>query len=216
MSINVINATSKLHIITGNSYLETKDALLKQTITSLNNHKKVLVLDFTSDNDIFDKVNAHNKDNQLTYSSYEAYMENKNDINTKFDDIMVFNNFNNDNLTIDDVFSTIELNDNINRYYTFDINKLYGLEIFDDIGKKSGKITDIQLILSRVHGQYICVIDNGEMKLMGNYDKLKEHLPESAFKGFRRRNASVDFMYWTLEQCIEMLKTISDNLKINM
>jgi hypothetical protein len=23
-------------------------------------------------------------------------------------------------------------------------------------------------------------------------------------------------MYWTLEQCIEMLKTISDNLKINM
>jgi hypothetical protein len=54
------------------------------------------------------------------------------------------------------------------------------------------------------------------MLIYTNFNDLKTALPDNAFTGYKRRNASNGFEYWDLNQCIDLLKTISDNLKVNI
>lgn len=109
----------------------------------------------------------------------------------------------------------------------YNTKHIHGLQLFDDVGvdlrmfEDDIVITDVQLSLSRVHGQHVIIIRNGEMCLISSYDQLisegvlTDMMIDDLKKAHKRRNASSDFDYWSLDQLITLLRALGDVLNIN-
>lgn len=92
----------------------------------------------------------------------------------------------------------------------------FGNIIFDELAHEDAKgITDTYLLLSRVHGNHIGVMDDGNLKIYMMYSEFKNHYSDLLDK-YKRKNASDDFNFWSLDDLISLIKCISDQLGLNM
>lgn len=92
----------------------------------------------------------------------------------------------------------------------------FGNVIFDELANPNAKgITDTYLLLSRVHGNHLGIMDDGELKIFMAYSEFKK-IYDNLLVGYKRRNASDDFNFWSLDDLISLIKCISDKLGLNM
>jgi hypothetical protein len=92
----------------------------------------------------------------------------------------------------------------------------FGNIIFDELSNPEAKgITDTYLLLSRVHGNHLGIMEDGNLKIFMGYDEFKKNYGELLDK-YKRKNASDDFNFWSLDELIAVIKCISDKLELNM
>lgn len=92
----------------------------------------------------------------------------------------------------------------------------FGNIIFDELANPEAKgITDTYLLLSRVHGNHLGIMDCGELKIFMGYSELKKAYGDLLTK-YKRDNASDDFNFWSLDDLISVIKCMSDQLELNM